>query len=97
MEDRRTTRGGSWQTWLWAAAFVFLLLVGYVAGYIFAGEVAHGAWGKDRLYPSGPMARMFVPAAWVEAKATGKVIFLAGLNPDKSSLDQVSFCYTAKP
>ena len=79
MDDHRTNRGGSRNSWHWAA-LVVCLLAAYVAGYIFGasgsvshGQVNHGKVRIARIYKSSAVARMFVPAAWIESKITRRL------------------------
>jgi len=82
--------------WLWAALGVCVLAV-YVAAYIFGGQVDDSGFATSHIYKSSAVARMFVPAAWVEAKVCRKHVYVQVFQGSDDRSESFSVEYYAEP
>jgi hypothetical protein len=84
MADKELDKEKShWALWYAVAG---LLSAAYFAAYAISSDVQIPEAGyKWRNFRNGYVARLFIPAAWLEAKLTGQFICLYGPPPDPYS------------
>lgn len=80
-ESTLPERRGTSHALAWAVAATFILVVGYTAAYFGLSQtVVSGPAATLRRYPSAMLARLFVPAAWMEAKYSRKLVAIVVVN-----------------
>lgn len=83
-----------------ATGIIALAVIAYVVGYIYGSDTIHVP-RTMRSFTSPRVAKMYVPAAWIESRVTGRNIWLIGGKREYTNVffneSENYFFYSADP
>jgi hypothetical protein len=85
-------------TILWTVCLAAAALALYVTAYLLAARVHDEGYAISRIYGSSAVSRLFIPAAWMEARLCRKHVYLQTVEDDSDvSHTALNVEYYAEP